>query len=264
MSIFIENMRLFSIYIAFLTFLLLAGCGLGGDIPSPQTRSYKELQNHTKMDWFIRITAMNDSIQSKSLSVSITYPDYPLFIDTVYYSHFFNLPQDSTQTDSTQEYLTYMNYPVSPYQSDAERIQKYLNENVGEKKRFETIADSNGHVVFSLFDKGGVEKKYDIDVSGFIKFLERPYELRGDSVNVLIPEGISTISYYGTCTCAECGSSMCFNEVYVDSLKNRTYSTDIATVWGNGGKLDLVTRLGKQSSLKTDSISITLEYHFVY
>ena len=236
MSIFIENMRLFSIYIAFLTFLLLAGCGLGGDIPSPQTRSYKELQNHTKMDWFIRITAMNDSIQSKSLSVSITYPDYPLFIDTVYYSHFFNLPQDSTQTDSTQEYLTYMNYPVSPYQSDAERIQKYLNENVGEKKRFETIADSNGHVVFSLFD----------------------------TVNVLIPEGISTISYYGTCTCAECGSSMCFNEVYVDSLKNRTYSTDIATVWGNGGKLDLVTRLGKQSSLKTDSISITLEYHFVY
>ena len=259
-------MRLLAVYIPFLIVLLVvSGCGfsLGGADPYVKTYYHAEITSHTKMDWDIRLKVNDDSVRSGSLELWIRYPE-KLSVDTLYYTRFFAPPKDTSIEDSTMEPWE-RDYRASMYQQgDVENIKTYLNEEVDGKKRYELIPDSNGHVVFSFFDKDSVEKKYDIDVSGFIKFLEHPYELRGDSVDVYIPEGITSLSYYGVCTCAECGSSYCFNSIIADSLENRTYSTDIADLWGRWGQIELGTLLKNQSSLKTDDISIILQYRLVY
>ena len=250
-------MRLLAVYISFLAALLvMAGCGFslgGADIPPPTTYHYIEILHHTSIEWHVSITVDDDSLQSKSINFFQMYPEYYSQLDGVHFANYLNLSRD----DSVHARDGYLN----PYQGDAEYLNKYMNEYVEEEKRFETLPDSNGHVVFSLFDIDSVEKKYDIDVSPFLKFLEHPYELRGDSVDIFVPAGINKLSYWGGCM-GTYGYTTC--DYTFEDGSDHVYSTDIASVWGGGGMITISRALKNQSSLKTDDFYIELKYNLHY
>ena len=250
-------MRLLAVYISFLVVpLVMSGCGFEqlfsqGDIPSPVVHHYKEILHHTAIEWNVYVTVDDDSLQSSSVLIYQMYPEYRNQLNGEYFANFFNLSRD----DSVHTVDGYSNI----YKGDAEYLNTYLNEYVEEKKRIETLPDSNGHIVFSLFDIDSVEKKYDIDVSPFLKFLKHPYELRGDSVDIFVPAGIETLSYWGCM--GTYGISTC-NYVFEDG-SDHVHSTDAASVWGTG-MITVSSILEDQSSLKTDVFNIVLQYRLLH
>lgn len=249
-------MRLLAVYIPFLIVLLVvSGCGFslgGADPPPPTVYHYKEILHHTSIEWHVHITVDDDSLQSKSINFFQMYPEYYNQLEGLYFGNFFNLSRD----DSVHARDGFQNI----YQGDAEYLNKYMNEYVEEKKRFETLPDSNGHIVFSLFDIDSVDKKYDIDASPFLKFLEHPYEMRGDSVDIFIPAGINSLSY-GMCM-GTYGYTTCDYTFEDDS--DHILSTDVASVWSGWGTITVGSSLKNQSSLKTDNFYIELKYNLKY
>ena len=61
--------------------------------------------------------------------------------------------------------------------------------------------DSTKHLKFSLRDSADEIKSYDLDMAPVLSYLNSPkrYEIRGDSIDIFLPEGNFYVVYTGSC-----------------------------------------------------------------
>jgi hypothetical protein len=97
----------------------------------------------------------------------------------------------------------------------------------------------NNHIRFSLIDEDGVEKKYDIDLSGII----HSFTVRGDSVDVNVMKDCSFKLY----SCKK-------ETVYGNNLLNGKYTFSVAD--GCDSETSYRCSWHNQSSLGTDDLDI--------
>ncbi|PBC75151.1 hypothetical protein [Fibrobacter intestinalis] len=67
-------------------------------------------------------------------------------------------------------------------------------------KLFHSI-DSTQHLKFSLKDSANAVKSYNLDLTPLISYANSPmhYEIRGDSIDIFLPEGNFYVLYIGSC-----------------------------------------------------------------
>lgn len=63
------------------------------------------------------------------------------------------------------------------------------------------FVDSSQHLKFSLKDSTDAIKSYDLDLANVLSYINSPkhYEIRGDSVDIFLPEGNFYVWYRGSC-----------------------------------------------------------------
>ena len=115
---------------------------------------------------------------------------------------------------------------------------------VNSNRRYLLPLTSDGYLHFSLVDEDGVEKKYDIDLSGII----HSFTVRGDSVDVNVMKDCRLRLY------------SCMKTVYGNDLLNGKYTFSVAD--GCDSEYSYDCSWYNQSSLETDDLDIHAMIHW--
>lgn len=138
-------------------------------------------------------------------------------------------------------------------------------------KLFHSV-DSSQHLEFFLKDSANVVKSYDLDMAPLLSYINNPkhYEIRGDSIDIFLPEGDFYVWYRGSCyngvdnfsDLSHYLSSLVFYDGtcirYKTSQKPETITLEIAAM--HGLFYEVRFGFGEANDMETDSFSFRWNY----
>lgn len=240
-------------YAFFLICLLLLGCGLeltGGMLVD---HSYNATTlKHEPLEF--TFLWKNDSLVKSCANLkngSRSYTDEDGNLWDITYGNYL-LESDLIYADSLKTGLCF---------SKADTILLHL---------FETI-DSTQHLKFSLTDSMHTVKSYDLDLSSVFFYNNgKHYDIRGDSVDIFLPDRKFYISYFGSCynginNFSDMSSKLDGMNIYEGQCVKETGLSDSFTVTLEIAALHSMSftvhlDFEEESSLKTDTFSFSWVY----
>ena len=169
--------------------------------------------------------------------------------------------------------ITYGNYLLESSLIDADSLKTgycLSTEDTTLLHLFETI-DSTHHLKFSLTDSMHTVKSYDLDLSSVLFYNNgKHYDIRGDSVDIFLPDRKFYISYFGSCynginNFSDMSSKLDGMNIYEGQCVKETGLSDSLTVTLEIAALHSMSftihlDFENESSLKTDTFSFSWLY----
>lgn len=262
----------FKILVFVVLCMLLASCGLeqlfttGGTDPSSYNKTYHDVTyypQHVPLKWNVKVEKKRDDITISVSSVIFNGNESDRYYTCLEVDY-----EEDWWDSCVKDYYSIYEVRRGLLSDTLKTVNadQYFNKMVDGKKNFYSFLDSANHFNAVLLDSAGDEKVYDLDLSPIIEFLNHPFEVRGDSVDLLVPAGISDYKYnYNREEISSCpppgvvlGYRCSFE--FENAKENSIVSTDIASVFLSG-YLEAALVLENVSIGQTDTVEITGRYY---
>lgn len=238
-------------YAFFLICLLLLGCELETTGGMPESSSTFDATTKIHKPLTFSFLWKNDSLFNSCAELKNSYiGDYGKLRHITYGNYL--LESDLIYADSLK---------TGPCFSKADTILLHLFEKI----------DSTQHLKFSLTDSMHTVKSYDLDLSSVFFYNNgKHYDIRGDSVDIFLPDRNFYVSYFGSCynginNFSDMSSKLDGMNIYEGQCVKETGLSDSLTVTLEIAALHSMSftvhlDFENESSLKTDTFSFSWVY----